>query len=343
LIVGGRGTGKTVLLHHIADHARDEWRWITLNWQGRADWSFQQLIDDERPRIEHDLAGRARRAARAVRPDSVTAAVPGVGSATRNLEPHQRSGQSITAQLRGLASLAKQRDRSLLLVVDELQAASAGDLAALSGSLQLLANGEHLPIAMVAAGLSNSKAVIRAVPGTTFIERQDELHLGNLDPTSTAEAVLRPIEAAGRTISRPAIEHLVAITAGYPYAIQLAGRQTWDAAGDGSEITLHHARIGAQQALVALAANVYQARWDDLSDVERRYLQAAADLSKFNDEARTGDIAQRLDRTQQQLSTVRASLIDKRHILRASRHGLIAFDIPGFADWIRTATDVDLR
>ncbi|MEP7114722.1 MAG: hypothetical protein ABI862_15755, partial [Ilumatobacteraceae bacterium] len=61
LLVGGRGTGKTVLLHQLAAYARDEWQWVTLSWQGRPDWSFHQLIIDEQPRIERELAGRTRR------------------------------------------------------------------------------------------------------------------------------------------------------------------------------------------------------------------------------------------------------------------------------------------
>jgi hypothetical protein len=70
-----------------------------------------------------------------------------------------------------------------------------------------------------------------------------------------------------------------------------------------------------------LTVNIYQARWEDLTATERRYLRAAAELTNRSGDAGTGDIAHRLGRTQQQLSTVRAALINQRHILRAARQG----------------------
>lgn len=334
LIVGGRGTGKTVLLHHVAERARNEWRWVTLNWHGRPEWTLDQLLADEGARVERDLFGRTRRAAQTLRPDTITASLAGVGPASRSLDRPSTTTRSVTAQLRALGELALRRNRALLLVIDELQAATPVDLAALSGSLQLLANGEHLPIAMIAAGLSNTKAVIRNVAGTTFIERQDELRIGNLSEADTIEALEQPVRKAGRTISRAALHHLADHTEGYPYAIQLAGKHTWEAAGDHISITLAHSRTGAEHSSRTLTTNLYQARWEDLADYERRYLQAAAELTKVTAEVSTRAIAEHLNLEPRLVSPTRAELIGTRHILRATRHGYLTFDIPGFARWI---------
>ena len=293
LIVGGRGTGKTVLLHRLADYAGDEWRWSAIHWQGRPDWPLHQVVDDEQPRIEHELTGRTRRAAKALRPDSISAGVAGVGTATKRLD-RRPGARSVTAQLRHLGQLARGCDRALLLVIDELQAAAPADLAALSGSLQLLANGEHLPIAMIAAGLSNTKAVIRNVPGTTFIERQDEIRIGNLTHTDTVDAIEQPILNAGRSITAAALEYLAEHTGGYPYAIQLAGKHTWDAAGDHNPMTIAHARTGMEQTTRTLATNLYQTRWEDLAEHERRYLHATALLTTADNETSTRQIADHL-------------------------------------------------
>jgi type II secretory pathway predicted ATPase ExeA len=326
LIVGGEGTGKSVLLRRIAAHARDEWRWTTVSWQGGTGGSFKQLLIDEKPRIEAELVAKTRRVPKPIVSDPTPA--------SRAIHPNDLLGQTVISRLRQLGTLALEHGRTLLFVVDDLHALGPSDIAQLSGSLHTLANTEQLPIGLVAAGLSNTRSVIGAIPGTSFLEQRDPLRIGNLEPESTIEALQRPIESAGRTIARSALDHLASATEGYPHAIQLAGKYTWEAAVTGDEITLGDARSGAKQTVADMAKYVYEPRWSELVIAERRYLRVAARLVDADGEISTGDIAGQLGLKHSQLSPVRADLIDRRLILRPTRYGKVVFDTPGFARWI---------
>lgn len=332
IVTGGRGTGKTTLLNHLRRHVTSEWGWSTMKWAGRPSWPLVQLLAEEAPRIEDELRSPLQKVRSALRPDSISARTP-VGTVTKNTEPTASPARSVTATLRQLGQLAELNNRTVVLFVDELQAVSADDLAELSGTLQIVTNEEALPVAVVAAGLPSTRRVIGSIPGTTFIERQDEHRLGNLDVDAARDALETPILAAGRRIDHDALQRLIEASKGYPYAVQLAGKYTWIAAGDHDDITVRHAISGIAGMTETLERNLYETRWDNLTNNEQFYVLAAAGIGDAN--IPTLAIVTALGRTQAAMSTVRAGLINDRHLMRAGKHGHISFDIPGFADWVR--------
>lgn len=332
IVTGGRGTGKTTLLNHLRRYVTSEWGWSTIKWAGRPSWPLAQLLAEESPRIEHELRSPSQKVRSALRPDSISARTP-VGTITKNTEPNASLARSVTASLRQLGQLAEHNNRTIVLFVDELQAVSAVDLAELSGTLQIVTNEEALPVAVVAAGLPSTRKVIGSIPGTTFIERQDEHRLGNLSVDAARDALETPILAAGRRIDNDALERLVEASKGYPYAVQLAGKYTWIAAGESDDINLRHAVAGIAGMTEKLEQNLYETRWDNLTTNERSYVLAASEIG--DTDVPTLAIVTALGRTQAAMSTVRDGLINDRHLMRAGRHGHISFDIPGFADWVR--------
>jgi hypothetical protein len=335
LVLGGRGTGKTVLLAHLRRHVEGEWAWPTIRWAGGSEWPLAQVLAEELPRVERELAGVIRRAGRALRPDVVEARTP-VASARKSIGRGEPRG-SATAQLRRLGELARDRNRTVVVVTDELQAVRSGDLATLSASMQIVANEERLPVAMLSAGLPSTRRVLRAIPGTTFIERQSDVVIGNLAPADTRDALETPIVEAGRQIEPAALDELVAATEGYPYAVQLAGKHAWNEAGAEPVITVGHARAGWRDAYAVLERNIYETRWERLAPAERRYVLAAVEVGGPRGSS-TADIAARLGLTLQQLSPTRDALINEHHLLRAGDRGFVHVDIPGFAEWVRRTT-----
>ncbi len=332
IVVGPRGTGKTVLLDHVRRHVIDEWGWLDLNWAGRPDWGLAQMLAEQLPGLEPRLVGTLRRAGRSVRPASIEATTPLGGARAEFTRSQPVPARSVTALVEDLGRQAAERRLSVLLVVDELQGASAADLAALSGTLQLVANQRRLPVALLAAGLPHVREVLAATPGTTFIERQDLTVLANLDRDGTLDALEAPFLRAGRDVHPDALDVLWAATGGYPYAIQLAGKHTWDAAADIDVVGVAHARTGAAEAARQLERNLYAGRWDRLSPGEQRYLTAAASLGV--ERVPTGAIAEALGRTHRQLSPVRDSLIREHHLLTPAGYGHVEFALPGLAAWI---------
>jgi len=83
-----------------------------------------------------------------------------------------------------------------------------------------------------------------------------------------------------------------------------------------------------------LGAGIYGARFDGATETERRYLFAMSDLMNAEgDPVRSGDFARALERDLSAVSPTRDALI-RKGVVHAPEHGLLAFSIPGFQQYI---------
>lgn len=331
IITGGRGTGKTVLLARLERHVADEWQWPIVRWAGGGgDDQLRELFNEAGPLVERQLISRVRRA---MRPDSISASVPGVASASKQVGQTQHDW-SPRRWLEYLGELAANKRRGVLIAVDELQDVAAGDLSTLAQALQIVTKRTQLPIALIAAGLPHTRRMLRTIPGSPFLERQPEHEIGNLDAAATRDALELPIVDVGRAITDQALNHLVRVCGGYPYAIQVIGAAAWLADTSADTITLDHARAAQHRLYQVLETQLYASRWDELSPLLQDYVRTAATLIGPQG-APTPAIAAALARTTSDLSTVRDELINRHHLLYATRTGFVAFTIPGFDQWVR--------
>lgn len=157
-----------------------------------------------------------------------------------------------------LAQLAGEvRDDSphggLLVTVDEMQVASAADLALVAATLHRL-NVDH-PAAVVlfaGTGLPFTAEALRKA-GVTHPDRLFVLHdiPLTLDVDDARYAVIEPARAAGVSWEPEAADRLVDLTNGYPAHLQLFADAAWTAAPGPHTITLHDVQsslptVGAQ-------------------------------------------------------------------------------------------------
>ncbi|HEY7628645.1 MAG TPA: ATP-binding protein [Ilumatobacteraceae bacterium] len=337
VIVGPRGTGKTVLLAEIERFVTLERQSVVVRWSGTEPLS--QRIAEQQARVEAILAGATRRGLRRVEPEvSVKAAPGGVGVEARFGARHRTVGPSVHALLEHLATAAKKRHRTLVLLADELQAASADDLRQLGVTIQDVANVRRLPLALVGAGLPNTQQAFQQAK-VTFLERFNFAHIGLLGEGDTRDAIEIPIVDAGKRITPTALDILAGASGGYPYAIQLAGSFCWQAAGEETELTARHARTAARRTIDELSDGVFATSWQRVSPGDRAYLVAAARVVNDNGEARTADIADMLGRQQSATSASRDRLINRHGVLYASERGVVKFMLPGFAPWVARQAD----
>jgi hypothetical protein len=332
IFTGGRGTGKTVLLAHLERYVATEWQWPVIRWAGGAG-DLRELLNEVGARVERELTSKV---GRALRPDSIAAKLPAVGTITK-VVTRTSGDKSPRAWLEHLGQLAADKNRGVLFAVDEIQDVPTADLATLAQSLQIVAKRARLPVALIAAGLPHTRRLLRSIPGSPFLERQPQHEIGNLDQGATRDALELPILDAGRTITDDALARLVDASGGYPYAIQVIGAQAWLADITTDTITLDHAHHAEQRMLQILEEQLYTSRWDDLSDLQQRYVLTAAGLST-RDGASTPAIAAALGRSTSDLSTVRDDLITRHHLLYPVRTGYVAFTIPGFDRWVLQRT-----
>jgi len=137
---------------------------------------------------------------------------------------------------------------------------------------------------------------------------------------------------AGRPLDLDAAERLALEAGGYPYAIQVYGHYAWRASDGAPRITLEAAAVACARAGRALAQGLYAGRWSAASPTQRTYLATVARLAVDGTPATGRAIADRLERTTRQLSSVRSDLL-KQGTLTVDGDEL-RFTIPGMAEWV---------
>ena len=215
--------------------------------------------------------------------------------------------------LEHLARVAAKRHRTIVILADELQAATPDDLRELGVTIQDVANVQRLPLALVGAGLPNTQQTFQQA-NVTFLERLRLETIGLLNEGDTRDALEIPIIDSGRGITAAALDILAKASGGYPYAIQLVGSYCWDAAGNDAEITVGM-RIAERKTSGDLQGGVFVTSWSALLRPDRTYLVAAAAVRNAEGESRTADIAEHLGRVPSATTAMRDRLINRHALL----------------------------
>ncbi len=135
------------------------------------------------------------------------------------------------ALLRMLARTA--RRRPLLVALDEAHKMDPGPGRDLLNAVQHV-QGEGRPVMLALAGTPDLPRHLNAM-GASFWERSEPLPIGRLGPEDSADAVRIPLDAAGRSIAPEALEAVVRESHGYPYFLQLWGKEIWDRCPAGTD------------------------------------------------------------------------------------------------------------
>src|SRR3990167_966991 len=94
-----------------------------------------------------------------------------------------------------------------------------------------------------------------------------------------------------------------------------------------SVITLDDVKKASELSIANLDQNFFRVRFDRLTPSERKYVRALAELGRKPQ--RSGDVANKLGKTVEQVATLRALLINKGMIYSPA-HGDTAFTVPLF-------------
>ena len=224
----------------------------------------------------------------------------------------------------------------LLITVDEMQVASAADLALLAATLHRL-NVDYPRAAVVFAGtgLPHPETLRRA--GVT---RPDRLFI--LDPLSVALrpdeasfAIIEPARRAGVNWHPDAATRVVQVSNCYPAHLQQLAHIVWNTAAGPSKITTRDVEDAVPQFETDLHRSTLGPRWDRMSDRQMEYLAAVALLGG---QTTTPRLAIALGRPIRELSWIRQELLDKGDISSAQR-GHVALAVPIFAPYILTRYD----
>jgi hypothetical protein len=343
LLTGLRGVGKTVLLNEIERIAlADGCRTILV--EAHEGKSLPVLLAPQLRRLLYDLdrlagAGHKARQGLAVLKSFVSAIKVTVGEIDFGIDIEPETGAADSGDLEidlpnlftAVAEAADERKSVIAILIDEIQYFSSAELSALIMAMHKMQQ-RQLPLVLIGAGLPILPSL--AGESKSYAERLFNFpDVGPLGRRDATKALKEPIIEAEESIASNALEEIVTLTGGYPYFIQEWGYQAWNHA-DHSPISLVHVKQATPDVTSRLDQNFFRVRFDRLTQKEKTYLRAMAELGPGPH--RSGGIAATLEADIRSLGPVRASLIKKGMVYSPS-HGEMAFTVPLFDSFLRRA------
>jgi len=341
LLVGLRGTGKTVLLEQIRKDAESEGiHSLRLEApEGRslpallAPHLRLELLRLSRVDAAKDLTKRAFRAlagfARGLKLKYEDIEVGLDLDPEPGLADNGDLETDLAVLLSEVGQAAKRAETAVAIFIDELQYVPEPQLAALIAALHRVAQ-DQLPVTVVGAGLPQ----LRANTGNakSYAERLfDFPEIGPLPDAEARRAIVKPSAEEGVQFELRAVEAIIEATKGYPYFLQEWGKRAWDVA-ERSPITVADVERASVEAVAALDESFFRVRFDRITPAERLYLRAMAELGEGPH--RSGDIAAKMKKRVSALGVVRESLIAKGMIWSPA-HGDTAFTVPMFHEFMK--------
>lgn len=197
------------------------------------------------------------------------------------------------------------------------------------------------------AGLPYAYEPIIQKNGCAFLRRASYEQLGPLSADEVREALEESFGSIkGISLEKDALELLLRESKGHPYIMQLQGYYLIDDINEKVQKRSYRIEVKDVECAMPAVRKAYDSRALEplvaaMSRSEVEYLHAMAGLLGEERTAETGAIAQKMGKSQKQLSTVRANLVDNG-IVGAPGRGKLAFIIPYLADYIlRTEGDAN--
>jgi len=338
ILSGPRGVGKTVTMEALANAAREQ-GFEVVNLQAVAGhMGLVPSLMQKAAILTHQESGPWKRAMGAFeRLGGLTLGFAGVsaGITTKTVSSSQILDPGVLADV--LATLAREivKDEprgGLLITVDELQVASAQDLALLAATLHRL-NVDHprSTVLFVGTGLPHITTVL-TTSGVTHPDRLFQLE--PLPLTLSREealyALIEPARRVGVTWEPEAAQIILDASQGYPAHLQFYAHQIWMAAAGPDRITLADAQTGMPRAEATLMKRTLQPRWMRMTDRQMEFLTA---LAVLGGEASVAVLARTLNRNVSDLSWIRDELLKEGDIYSPTR-GSLTFTVPAFARFV---------
>lgn len=342
LITGLRGVGKTVLLGAFEERARGR-DWVTIEAEITKNVAFAARMSQLVRRALLQVAPRARwrdraqRAASVLKSFQMTVSPQGDLSfgldveAAEGLADSGSLGEDLTDLFVALGEAAKEHERGVVFLFDEVQFLTTIELEALIAALHKVVQ-RQLPVTLVGAGLPQLPRL--AGEAKSYAERLFEFPaIGALAHPDATEALIAPALEMEVEFEPGAVEIILEYTQGYPYFLQEYGKLVWDSAA-ASPISEQDA-IDARDAVEAkLDTSFFRVRADRVTELELQYMRAMAELGPEPQAAR--DVAALMKRTSEQLGPTRSRLIEKG-LLYTPTHGYAAFTVPQFDRYMHRA------
>lgn len=339
VLTGLRGVGKTVLLNRIRQQA-ESLNFIAVRMEAPEERSLpgllvpglqSALIKLNRGKTASNLAKQAFRAL-ATFVNAMKLKYHDV-EMQFDIEPDKFVTTDLNENLiqlfQAVGMAAKEKKTAVILFIDELQILNEKELGSLIMALHIVSQ-DMLPVTLVAAGLPQTAA--KMGKAKTYAERLFEfISIGQLNDDAAIAALVVPAEKLKVRYSKQALKEILQQTKGYAYFLQEWGQHAWDIATR-SPITESNAKEATLRALADLDASFFRIRFEQLTEMQKRYLRA---MAEFDTEfVASGKIAELMGKNVTELGSIRDQLINKG-LIYSPAHGEAAFTVPLFGDFMK--------
>lgn len=327
IILGQRGSGKTVLLWELADRARN---------LGFVVASPTIATEDMLERIIEKIQDDGERYVKEKTSRITGGSFGALGfSAGLQFSRDLQESKSFPYKLSRLCDALAHHNKGVLVLVDEIQGNDPRIRQLIAAYQELV--GKQANIALVLAGLPAAVSATLNDRVLTFLNRASKLSLDPLDPAEIDAFFMKAFDQLGLRITPDFRRRAVRATFGSPYLLQLIGHN----------IVLYAAEDGTleEAALESALANASASFENDvcgttlaaLSDKDVCFLSAMAEDAK---ESRIADVAERMGVTYDYAQKYRKRLIDGG-IIEPARRGSVRFAVPYLADHLRRTSEID--
>ncbi len=314
LLLGQRGSGKTVLLLELAEMARKKGfvtaspTVVTRELPAR----ILEKLEDEGAAI---LTGQRRR----VSGGSISALGFGAGLQFQEDQPKQKSfAWHLTALCREL----NEHGKGVLILVDEVQSGSE-ELRQLVATYQELV-GSGADVALGMAGLPSAIASTLNDHVLTFLNRASSIELAPLRVSEVAFYYEKAFAELGIKLDRPRIEEAARASEGSPYLMQLIGHYVAISADERGNVPEMVFDAAVDAAMRDFKRDICQTTLAPLSGRDVDFLKAmAADAG----ESSVSDIAERLNVSNAYVQLYKRRLM-QAGVISQPRRGLVRFEVP---------------
>lgn len=343
LLIGLRGTGKTVLLNQILTLAERELYHAILI-EAHEKKSLPETLLPELRRVlfyldtGEKISAKVKRALRVLK--SFVSSIKinfkaseidlGIGIESEKGTADSGDLEADLAQVfMALGEAAQDRDTAIAIIIDELQYLNEVELSSLIMATHKISQ-RSLPIVIIGAGLP--QLVGKAGQAKSYAERLfDYPELGPLKKEDAKSALQDPVQREKVSFTEEALDEIIRVTQGYPYFLQEWGYQAWNIA-DKSPIDIHVAKKATIASIQRLDQNFFRVRFDRLTSREKEYLRALAELGAIPQ--RSGHVAEGLGLDVQNAAPLRNNLI-KKGMIYSPKHGVTAFTVPLFDGFMK--------
>lgn len=304
VLLGVRGSGKTVTMTDLCDDFRKLNNWIVVKIspvENILDALYQILYHDPRVHAPHADA-------------SVALSLPVVSISMNEKAPAENTTKAID----NILSALDKRGLNVLVAIDEVT--NTAQMQAFISAFQIFVTNRR-PIFFLATALFEEMEALRDVRNLTFLYRAPRLILSPLDIRAMAGTYQRVFGYTKTQCLKLAKE-----TNGYSLAFQILGYVSWEHKDAGilsAEILEEY-----DQKLAELA---YGKLWTELSETDRRVMLAIAKSESHS----VKDIRTIAEMDANKFNQYRRRLRD-RGLIDVRTYGEIRFYLPRFREFLET-------